>query len=819
MLERNLLCSTLILFLISILIKTQTLLTEDEDCLADAYYKMNINDVDLFIFTKHMGSANCVKILTRGNENLSLYFHNSTDTDSSFKKTIDFHPYKPLNTISHQIQFFSNVTDTNTAITDPQTKQTVIYFKRELRRTVLIIPYDYDIVTIKRESRKALRMFLDTSSHRLDKYSFNILDTCFLVAEIITTMVVLDAGLIIILIYTKMQWAIKVHRRIMWIVLSLEMVFLLYFLNRYQLFFYTELLFFAYFIVSMVINVFNVLNNGVGVFLDTSIQDKIAYHNTKKIRRLHRYIGFASYILFKIRLILKFVIYLLVANYPFTLEIFAILLVNPVIWLVYLLHYLYVSVVVGKQHMGLAQTLADVPILNKDSRQDLNEIYDKFEKLGYRKKKWFLVENYIIILKDDFLHPGGDFIHSRLYGKHITKYFYGMAALELLPFANLKNNHATIVLDENIAAAKIVLSKTPLFMYQNKNLKKYSDSDWYKNYSWCIEKVQLLSTSHIMFYIKSKRAIIDTGELKKGINNFGKLIVLRFKEGDLFRYSYLQLSQIPHFFNKKRVFYSIILKQIKKDLFQSRKDINEDILISYNRYFAIDFVHSQIQNRFVRKYIEYTVVNEDIEVEDEYVESLPVILKLTERTLFLSYLDNKDVIKLEKRFANKIELPMNIEKKIKMAVGGPFGFENLMKSSGKYMFLFDDSGMFSLQDFSYDFLRRKLRAFTNDDDDEDINDDDLKMSVSFIYKTKIKRFNDYNEFLLGLYFLNKIQKYEFIDLILVFTEDELFPDFVEKNKEQIREFDGYFIMADFKQAFMFNKTLKKAVDRKKIMII
>lgn len=819
MLIRASICSTLACLILLARLRAQVVASDNEDCYSNSYYKLNVADTNLFIFTKHLESSNCVKILTRNQEELVLNFHGRKDTAKSFKKKIAFDPIIPYNMTEHSVNIYSNITDTNTAITNPKTKQTVIYFKTELIETVLTIPFTYDLVSVKTDKSNTLQIFLDTSVNHLDKYGFSIIDRAFFIAEIVTTMILLDLGLILILIYTKMQWAIKVHRQIMWTVLFLEILYLLYFLNRYQLYFYTEILFFAYFLISMIINIFNVLNNGVGVFLDTSIKDKIAYHNTKKIRRLHRYIGFTNYIVFKIRLVLKFIIYVFVAKYPFTVELWTLLLINPILWLIYLLSYMYTHFLVGKRYMGLAQTLQDVPVLSKDSKQDIGELSDKFEKIGYKKKKWFLIENYIVVLKDDFLHPGGDFIHSRLYGKHITKYFYGMAALEYLPFANLKNNHATIVLDEKIVETKIVLSKTPLFMYQNKNLKKYSESDWYKDYSWRIEKVQLLSTSHILFYIKSKRAIIDTGELKKGISNFGKLIVLRFEEGDLFRYSYIQLSQLPFFFNKKRVFYSKILKNITKDLFQSRNDINEDILVSYNRFYSMDFVHSQIQNRFVRKYIEYTVVSEEIEADDEYVESLPVILKLQDKSVFFSYLDNKDVIKLEKRFANKIELPMNIRRKIKMAVGGPFGFENLLKPNGKYMFLFDDSGAYSLQDFSYDFLRRKIKGLGGDDSYDDEDDSDMRMTVSFIYKTKIKRFNDYNEFLLGLYFLNKTQKFEFLDFMFVFTEDEIFPEFVLKNREQLRMYDNYFIAADFKQTFMFNKTLKKNVDRKKVILI
>ena len=820
MLSRSLLSSTLTLLLIALCTNSQTVDSNDEDCTKDAYYKLNVVETNLFVFTKRLGSSNCLKILTRGSDYLSINFHGENDSKSSFKKKISFDDYKPFNATENGVHMYSNITDTNTAITNPHSKQTIIYFKRELTKTVLTLPLTYDIVTVQRNSKDPIKIYLDTSPRNADKYNFNIVDQVFFLAEVIVAMIVLDLGLILILTYTKMPWAVKVHRQIMWTVLFMEMIFLLYFLNRYQLFFFTEPLFFTYFIVSMIINVFNVLNNGVGVFLDTSIKDKVAYHNTKKIRKLHRLIGFGSYLVFKIRMILKFVIYLYIARYPFAPQFWSIMLLNPLLWFFYLLNYVYTHHLIAKQNMGLAQTLKDVPVLSKDSRQDITKISEKFEKIGYRKKKWFLIENYVVVLKEDFLHPGGDFIHSRLYGKHITKYFYGMAALELLPFANLKNNHATIVLDEKVAESKIVLNKTPLFMYQNRNLKKYAESDWYKDYSWRIEKVQLLSTSHIMFYIKSKRAIIDTGELKKGISNFGKLLVLRFKEGDLFRYSYLQLSQIPAFFTKKRIFYSVILKQITKDLFQSRKDINEDILISYNRFFHIDFVHSRIQNRFVRKYIEYTVVTEEIEGDDEYVENLPVILKLQDKSLFLSYLDSKDVIKLEKRFANKIELPMNIHKKIKMAVGGPYGFENMIKSTGKYMFLFDDSGVYSLQDFSYDLLRRKTKVYyAEEDEDDDDLEEEIKASFSFIYKTKIKRFNDYNEFLLGLYFLNKIQKISFIDFILVVTEDELLSEFIEKNEEQIKMYDNYFIAADFKQAFMFNKSLKRSVDRKKIILI
>jgi len=41
------------------------------------------------------------------------------------------------------------------------------------------------------------------------------------------------------------------------------------------------------------------------------------------------------------------------------------------------------------------------------------------------KLKWILVEDFIIILKKGFLHPGGNFLIERLSKKNVTLFFYG----------------------------------------------------------------------------------------------------------------------------------------------------------------------------------------------------------------------------------------------------------------------------------------------------------------------------------------------------------------------------------------------------------
>ena len=68
----------------------QSLLASDKDaCTSDSNYKMKVNEGNLFVFTKRIKEANCVRIMTQGYHDLDLYFHDTDAKNATFHKTIE----------------------------------------------------------------------------------------------------------------------------------------------------------------------------------------------------------------------------------------------------------------------------------------------------------------------------------------------------------------------------------------------------------------------------------------------------------------------------------------------------------------------------------------------------------------------------------------------------------------------------------------------------------------------------------------------------------------------------------------------------------
>ena len=73
--------------------------------------------------------------MIRVSADVVLYSHGQGADAKSFNHKLDFSNYAPFNVTEHDADAHSNLADTNTAITDMQSKRATIYFKQEHRGT------------------------------------------------------------------------------------------------------------------------------------------------------------------------------------------------------------------------------------------------------------------------------------------------------------------------------------------------------------------------------------------------------------------------------------------------------------------------------------------------------------------------------------------------------------------------------------------------------------------------------------------------------------------------------------------------------------
>jgi hypothetical protein len=306
---------------------------EAHECLTNDNYIMQESGHNKILFSKHLDSVNCVKIDTYKNTTMDFYFFDKANHTSYEKVEVVCSGNKHF--AEHGVTFDSMDMKTNLAFTDPETGQTIVVLKTNLTQVIVTIPFDYDYMVVKDRNKVQMQLFLDTKPPISSAYDFNLTDYISFYVELITIMILVDLGVLIALVMKSYYTMVRLHSFTMWIVLVVELLALLFFLERYQLMFWTNALFLYYFISSVLINVLQIINTSVGVFLRTSIFEKHVYQNTILIKKLHKYLGFISYFFLKLNLLMKCLIYFYFLKLKLNYNIIGIIGFNPLIWIFY----------------------------------------------------------------------------------------------------------------------------------------------------------------------------------------------------------------------------------------------------------------------------------------------------------------------------------------------------------------------------------------------------------------------------------------------------------------------------------------------------
>lgn len=303
------------------------------ECLSNENYIMQESGHNTVLFSKHLDSVNCVKINTYKNTTMDFYFFDKVNHTSYQKVAVVCAGNKHF--VEKDITFDSMDMKTNLAFTDPETHQTIVVLKTNLTQVIATIPFDYDYVVVKDRNAVNMQLFLDTKPPISSAYDFSFTDYIAFYVELVTIMILVDLGVLVALVMKSYYTMVRLHSFSMWIVLVVELLALLFFLERYQLMFWTNTLFLYYFISSVLINILQIVNTSVGVFLRTSIFEKHVYQNTILIKKLHKYLGFISYFFLKLNLLMKCLIYFYFLKLTLNYKIIGIIGFNPLIWLFY----------------------------------------------------------------------------------------------------------------------------------------------------------------------------------------------------------------------------------------------------------------------------------------------------------------------------------------------------------------------------------------------------------------------------------------------------------------------------------------------------
>ena len=306
---------------------------KDQECLYNENYIMQESGHNTVLFSKHLDSVNCVKINTYKNKTMDFFFFHNADHTNYHKVAVVCAGNKHFS--ESGVTFDSMDMKTNLAFTDPETHQTIVVLKTNLTQIVATIPFDYDYVVITDRKDVNMQIFLDTKPPISSAYDFSFTDYATFYIELVTIMILVDLGVLVALVMKSYYLMVRLHSFTMWIVLVVELLALLFFLERYQLMFWTNALFLYYFVSSVLINVLQIVNTSVGVFLRTSIFEKHVYQNTILIKQLHKYLGFVSYFFLKLNLLMKCLIYFYFLKLTLNYKIIGIIGFNPLIWLFY----------------------------------------------------------------------------------------------------------------------------------------------------------------------------------------------------------------------------------------------------------------------------------------------------------------------------------------------------------------------------------------------------------------------------------------------------------------------------------------------------
>ena len=434
-----------------------------------------------------------------------------------------------------------------------------------------------------------------------------------------------------------------------------------------------------------------------------------------------------------------------------------------------------------------------------------------------KTSNFFLFENSLYVLKDEFVHPGGQFIFQKIGRSHITKYYLGIAAIQSLPYRKMIYKH-TEAISSDLYKEKVNVYESTLWVDKHPNLVM-TTSKWNNNFSWRVSKIMQISKDHVMFHVKPKNVAIEIEEIVKSISNFGKILVCQFKHTSKFKASFLHLSQFDQFINRRKKFYNVILNKFNKDTaFQKVTNKQLGLLIHFNKQKQIDYVRHDIQNKFAKKYL--NLVFDDFVEDSGYQDYLPIVVKIKNIRKFFDSLSKKDATNINSNYLHKSNEPVEISSKIKLAIGGPFGFENILYKNKPFVIFVDDDGIFSMEDFSYSILSAISSLLTNEQPDENAKFEKiLSMNLHIIFKTRYDKLDTLSEFIMGFYFYEKIAGKGFIKSLFVFKDDELLKKYVADNHYVFATAERNIIIGKYKNSHFFYKQIKKLVQKNKIMFI
>ena len=296
-------------------------------------YVTHQNADGIIVMSKHLSDRNCIQINVYKFEDLRMKFY---DLKNETKPVaFDYNPKNKSNITQFNTTMTVQELRSNLVYTDPKTGNSMIYLKTNMTEIIFDVPFTYSFFKLKKHNQIIGEMWLDVHSETNDLKSFNIIDRIMLVIDLLNIMVVVDIGIIFVILFRKYNIIHQVHSTLMWVVLVVELLSLCYFLLRYQNYFWSVWIFLAYFLFAITINIFSILNTSIGVFLLTAIFEKHISQNVPVIKRIHKYLGYLSYALMKLKLVIKILILIYNIGMKLHTHEVVIILINPVIWLLY----------------------------------------------------------------------------------------------------------------------------------------------------------------------------------------------------------------------------------------------------------------------------------------------------------------------------------------------------------------------------------------------------------------------------------------------------------------------------------------------------
>ena len=778
------------------------------NCLSTDGYQYRDSSSDLFIFVKRLNETNCLKVDVYRDEGFDFY---GVDQDGDYHK-IWIDPSVNISLAKYGISVQSQPLEMDLALEDPKTNQTHIYSKDSLVGIVFTVPYNFTNALIsppKGKKKNVVKIIFDTSEINKNPYAPTIPDKIFLIIDLINGLILVDIGIVIVLLFRGDRETNVLHRKIMWSVLFIQLLSLMYFLFRYQIYFIKESLFFDYFITSVMIDIFQIFNTSLGVYLETSILDKYVYQDIIFFKRLHRVIGFLAYVLIKINVLIKWLMFLFIMKGKVYIEEKVIFAGFVGIW-VFFFSLKIRKLFSRKKEVEMEKLKLERRTSNLENTQDYGELCTAIKA----DTPWFIFEDSIYIINEDYTHPGGNFVLERVNRRNITRYFYGCSAVEIFPYKNLKFRHQAVKFDNKVVKNKLRLPFSPFFT--GKSLAMPGDGPWHESFTWFIESVKKIDSNSLLLFLWSREEMIDRELIKSAVSNFGQYFVIHVKGFDEFKYSFIQMSSDAHFADLKRIHCNKLYMEVKESYLKTDYDIPSHIFINFNSQDPkTDFISADLINKYIRKFDNLQAIPPD-DGQDSLYE-LPVIIQTKKKGDLLSKFDSEDSERIIESFENKLG-PVKLKTRQRVAIGGPFGFENILTTGKNVFFYIDDWGLSAFQDFAYAYIAHFAETLSGSKS-ADSESYPPKITMNFVYHSRYSKLTIYNEFLVCFYLFEKTFRKDYVQIIFNFDDFSYFDKFLKENEKTVSDADLHVVVAKFKHANHYFAKLRKVVNRANIIIL